>query len=171
MHFTYDPVVLDYVFNGLAWAGITSLAGLIGLYTAWIALFPEITIDSVVDKSKKFSSESRIKIKNIGKLPALNISSDITELNVGLDGLSMRDCAILNPPKTIPRLAGGESSEISIAPGIHIERGANFSTFEYKLQLTYAAKFLFFSRRLKKSWGIHLRNIGEEFIWDFSIIA
>lgn len=171
MNVTLDPVILDYVLQGLKLAGITSFAALISLYAAWLAFFPELTVDSVIDKSKKLNSESRIKIKNLGKLPALDVSTVVTELNVTLDGLSMRNCAILAAPPIIPRLAGGESSEIAIAPGIHTQQGANFSTFEYNLELTYAAKFLFFSRRLTKCWRVSLRTLGEEFAWTCSIVG
>ncbi|BBL74948.1 hypothetical protein [Methylomagnum ishizawai] len=171
MQSSFDPTTIDYVAKGLAWAGITSFAGLISLYSAWIVFPPEITIDTVTDKHKKLNSESRIKIKNLGKMPALNIFSTVTELKVVLDSLSMKNCAILNPTKTIPRLASTESSEISISPGIHTQNGAIFSAFEYKLELTYTAKFLFFSRHLKKSWRISLRNLGDEFWWECTIAA
>ena len=169
MQLIFDPTAIDYFVKGLTWIGIPSFAGLISLYSALIVFPPEITIDTVIDKHKKLNSESRIKIKNLGKIPALNISSTVTELKVVLDGLSMKKCEILNPPKTIPRLASTESSEISIAPGIHIQSGASFSVFEYKLELTYTAKFLIFSRHLRKSWRISLRNLGDEFSWEYAI--
>ena len=166
---TFDPTVYGILVKWFGILGISSVAGLITFYSAWIAFPPEIVVDTVIDKAKHFSSESRIKIKNNGKLPAFQITSTINGLNVSLGGLLMNDCCIKNPPKTIPRIAGGESAEISVAPGISVADGAKYSSFSYSLKLTYLTKFPFFTRQFTKNWSVKLRNVSEEFFWDVEI--
>lgn len=165
----FDPATIDIVSTFMTWVGIPSLFGFVSLYVLWISLPPEISIDSVADKSKNFNSESCIKIKNLGKLPALNITATVTNLNVKLNGITMRDCQISNAPGSIPRLANGEYSEISITPGVKTTSGAKYTEFSYTLQLSYSAKLFLVSRSFNKLWKVELRNLGNEFTWNVSI--
>src|SRR6266851_9181287 len=66
-----DPTILDVSLTIFKWLGATSLVGVLGLFSAWLAFPPELVIEGVVDKSKVFNSESKMKIKNTGRLPAL----------------------------------------------------------------------------------------------------
>lgn len=167
----FDQAIISQVIYGLKVLGLTSFASLVSLYTAWIALFPELTIEAVVEKSKKMNSESQIKIKNLGKLPAFKVCSTITDLNVVVNGLNMQNCEIHGQPDNIPRLAGGESVEIPIATGFHTVHGTVFSEFEYRLTLEYNSSFMFFKRKMKKAWVVKLRNLDEEFYWGVKLAA
>lgn len=160
-----NPSLLELVATWLKWIGLTSASGAIALYSAWLAFPPEIVVDAVSDKSKKYSSESTLKLKNIGKLPALYIVSTVRNLGVTLAGIRMSDCQIVNPPSAIPRMAGGESAEITVAPGIAVDGGAKYSAFSYELELNYSARAFFLRRTFSKRWLVELRNTGEEFSW------
>lgn len=164
-----DTDVLDVVGTALKYVGLTSLSSFIALQIAWISFPPEITVEGVIDKSKKLNSESKLKIKNIGKLPANNIRTNITKLNFVLGGIEMRDSAIINAPKPISRLANSETTEISVTPGVMIQGGGFFSEFDYSIELAYEAKLLFLKKTFRKVWHVELRNIGEEFVWHVSL--
>ena len=160
-----DLSILELVATWLKWIGLTSASGAIALYSAWLAFPPELVVEAVTDKSKKFSSESTLKLKNIGKLPAIHIVSTVRNLGVTLDGLRISNCQIVNPPATIPRMAGGESTELTVAPGIAVDGGAKYSAFSYELELRYFAKAFFLRRAFSKLWLIELRNTDEDFSW------
>ncbi|MBT3065669.1 hypothetical protein [Rhodoferax sp. U11-2br] len=164
-----DPDVLDAVTTALKFVGLTSFSSFIALQVAWISFPPEITIEGVIDKSKKLNSESKLKIKNLGKLPANDIRTNITKLNFVLGRIRMRDSAIINAPKPISRLANSETTEISVAPGVMIQDGGFFSEFDYSIELTYEAKLFFLKKTFRKIWLVELRNIGEEFAWHVSL--
>jgi hypothetical protein len=164
-----DADVLDAVTTALKYAGLTSLSSFIALQVAWISFPPEITVEGVIDKSKKLNSESKLKIKNLGKLPAKNIRTNITNLNFVLGGIRMRDSAIINAPKAIPRLANSETTEVSVTPGVMTQDGGVFSAFDYSIELTYEAKLFFLKKTFRKMWHVELRNIGEEFAWHVSL--
>ena len=71
-----DPSLLSISLSILKILGATSVLGIVGLLSAWLAFPPELVIEGVVDKSKAFNSESKIKIKNTGRLPALSVTAD-----------------------------------------------------------------------------------------------
>lgn len=165
----FESNAIDLMSTVLKYVGLTSISSYIGLRVAWISFPPEITVEGVIDKSKKLNSESKLKIKNLGKLPASNIRTNITKLNFVLGGIKMRDSTIINAPKPISRLANSEATEISVTPGVIVQNGGFFSEFEYSIELTYEAKLLFLKKTFRKMWHVKLRNIGEEFTWYVSL--
>jgi hypothetical protein len=145
--------------------GVTSLAGFLALYAAWLAFPPELVIEAVVDKSKKFNSESRIKIKNNGKLPALEIKADVENLCAVIATNRFQNCGIFNGPSAVSRLSGGESAEISISPGVGFGQGMQITEFSYVLTLKHHAKLFFFRKEFQKRWKVELRNFEDGFAW------
>jgi len=160
-----DQAILDISLKLLGWLGVTSLAGFVSLYAAWISFPPELVVDAVVDKSKKFNSESRIKVKNNGKLPALSVQADAENICARIGGITMKDCGFFNGPHVFPRLSGGESAELSVSPGIGFGQAMQISEFSYRLTLKYQAQLFFLKRALKKSWTVELRNFEDGFAW------
>ena len=138
-----DKLMLEHAIQLLQVLGFTSLAGFIALYSAWLAFPPEILIEAISDRSKKLNSESRIKIKNSGKLPALKIETEIEQLNATIGGIRLKNCAVKNSPNVIPRLSAGETAEISISPAIATEHGVELSAFSYLLRVRCHAKLFF----------------------------
>lgn len=51
-----DSSLLESIWQVLKYLVPTSIVGAIGLYTAWITLPPELRIEGVSDKSKKFKT-------------------------------------------------------------------------------------------------------------------
>ena len=166
-----DATLMDLSLQLLGLLGATSLTGFLGLYAAWIAFPPELVVESVVDKSTKFNSESRIKLKNNGKLPALEVQADATDICAEIGGMTMKDCGFMNGPKIFPRLAGGESTELSVSPGIHFGNAVQISAFSYRLTLKYRAKLFLFKRSLSKTWTVELRNFEDGFSWHVTPAA
>ncbi|KZC36455.1 MULTISPECIES: hypothetical protein [Rhodanobacter] len=161
-----ESTLLDVSLKLLAGLGVTSVAGFLSLYAAWISFPPELVVDAVIDKSKKFNSESRIKIKNSGKLPALAVQADAENVCARIGGLTMRNCGFFNGPHVFPRLSGGEAAEISVSPGIGFGQAMQISEFSYRLTLIYRTKLLFLGKSFKKSWGVELRNFEDGYAWN-----
>ena len=164
-----DPNILQVSLSILKWLGATSIASFLSLYGAWLAFPPELVIEAVVDKSKKFNSESKIKIKNIGRLPALVIKADVENLCAKIAGIHMKNCAIYDSPPVIGRLSYGETSEISIRPGIGMGQGMHISEFSYTLILKHHAKLFFLKKQILKTWRVALRNYPDGYSWDVTI--
>ena len=161
------PEVLSQV---LPWLGATSVASGLALYSAWLAFPPELVIEAVVDKSKTFNSESKIKIKNIGRLPALNIKADVENLCAKFAGIQMNDCGFFDFSDVAAKLSFGETSEISIRPGISLGQGISISEFSYILILKHRAKLLFLNKQITKKWKVELRNFADGYSWDIKIL-
>jgi len=162
--------IFEHAIQLLQMLGITSLVGFIALYSAWLNFPPEIMVDAISDKSKKLNSESRIKIKNSGKLPALRIETEIEQLNATIAGIQIKNCAINNSPSVIPRLSGGETAEITVSPGITTQQGVQLSEFNYILKIRCYTKLFFFKRTFNKTWKVELRNFEDGFAWYTSIM-
>src|SRR5687768_11016710 len=94
--------------------GATSVASGLGLYLTWLSFPPDLVIEAVIDKSKKFNSESKLRIKNIGRLPALEVKADAENLCAKFSGVTFKDCGILDGPNVIGKLSYNETSDISI---------------------------------------------------------
>ena len=150
--------------------GASSVVGGLGLYSAWLAFPPELVIEAVVDKSKSFNSESKIKIKNNGRLPALNIKSDVENLCAKIGNGQMNNIGIYDSPDVASKLSYGEISEISIRPGIRFAEGTHISEFSYILILKHRVKFLFLSKQITKKWKVELHNFADGYSWDIKII-
>ena len=162
--------ILEVLSQVLPWLGATSVASGLALYSTYLAFPPELVIEAVVDKSKTFNSESKIKIKNIGRLPALNIKSDVENLCAKFAGIQMTDCGSRDAPDVASKLAFGETSEISIRPSISLGQGMKISEFSYILILKHRAKLLFLNKQITKKWKVELRNFDDGFSWDITII-
>lgn len=163
-----DQSILQVPISLLQWLGVPSLAGFLALYAAWLAFPPELVVEAVVDKSKKFNSESRIKIKNNGRLPAFSIKADAENICARIGGITMKDCGIFNGPNAVGRLSNGESAEISISPGIHLGQGMQIIEFSYLLTLKHHAKLFFLRKEFKKMWKVELRNFEDGFAWHIT---
>ncbi|GAB3401177.1 hypothetical protein GCM10027318_08540 [Massilia agilis] len=135
-----------------------------------LAFPPELAIESVIDKSKKFNSESRIKIKNLGKLPAINIFCDVHDGDIRMGPIKLKMTAINTGSTRIHKLSGGESAETSVTPGVHLSEAAQLTTFSYVLRLKYEAKILFFKKKFSKKWKVELRNFEDGFSWNIAPI-
>ena len=157
---------MSEVLESLLWYLLPgSLLGLIGLYVAWVNLPPQLHIEGVSDKSKKFNTKSRIIIKNIGKLPAYAVTADAEKI-----------CAVINTNRfinndcygfsTLPgKLAAGESSEISISPGVHVGGSLGFDEFSYFLTLKYHVKVFGLKMQLSNKWKVELSNYEDGYSW------
>ena len=160
-----SQVLLQESITLLQWLGVPSLAGFLALYAAWLAFPPELVIEAVVDKSKTLNSESRIKIKNNGKLPALAIQADVENLCAVIATNRIENCGIFNGQHAVARLSGGESAEISISPGVGFGQGMKITEFSYILILKHRAKLFFFHKTFQKRWKVELRNFADGFAW------
>lgn len=165
-----DPNILSISLDILKALGATSVLGIIGLLTAWIAFPPELVIEGVVDKSKAFNSESKIKVKNTGRLPALSITGDAENVCAKIGGLVMKNCGFFGGPIRISRLSHGETSEISVRPGIGLDQGMHISEFSYLLTLKYRAKLFGLKKEFTKRWQVELRNFQDGYSWDIAIV-
>ena len=159
--------VLIYI---MQWLGIPSLAGFLGLYGAWLAFPPELVIDGVIDKSKIFSSESRIKIKNNGRLPAYTIKADLTNLCAKFPDITLKDCGVRTNQIVVARLSHGETSEVSLHHGLNLGDSRQTIEFSYVLTLRYQVKLFFLQRESSKKWQVTLKTIADGFYWDLKII-
>ena len=153
----------------LEFLGITSVVGLVTIYLAFLGFLPEIVVEGVSDKSKRLNSESQLKIKNNGRLSAHSVRADSHNLNVKIGGLQMTNCAAVNcGPPIAEKLSGGETTEMTIRPGI--EAHGNFEQFDYVLTLKYCAKLLFFKKNFSKKWRIELKNFPDGYSWGVTNI-
>jgi len=165
-----DKWIFEHAIGLLQLLGVTSVAGFIALYSAWLRFPPEILIEAISDRSKKLNSESRIKIKNSGKLPALKIETEIEQLNATIGGIEIRNCAVKNSPSVIPRLSAGETTEISVSPGVATEHGVELSAFSYVLRIRCHTRLFRIKRTFAKTWKVELRNFEDGFAWYATIM-
>ena len=162
--------MLETITTVLTYLGVPFVVSLLGLYLAFLGLLPEIVIEGVSDKSKVFNSESKLIVRNIGKLPARSIKADVEDFNLYVNTNRFTNCSAVGGPAVASRLSSGESSEISISPGINFGDGARIDEFDYKLTLKYFAKLLFFKKAFSKVWKIELKNRADGFYWEIKII-
>jgi len=165
-----DKWILEHAVQLLKVLGVTSLVSFVALYSAWLAFPPEILIEAISDKSKKLNSESRIKIKNSGRLPAVGVITEIEQLNATIGGIQLRNCAVKNSPNVIPRLSAGETTEISVSPAIATEHGIQLSAFSYLLKLHWHAKLFLIKRTVTKTLKVELRIFEDWFAWQTTIM-
>lgn len=161
-----DPELQQVSISLLQWLGVPSLVGFLSLYVAWLTFPPELVIESVVDKSNKFNSESRIKIKNNGKLTAIDIKAEVENLYASIESNSFKVKAIINYSNAVSRLSSGEHTDISISPCFHIGQGTHITSFSYILILKYHAKLFSFRKEFKKQWRVELRTFEDGFAWN-----
>lgn len=161
-----QPELLALSLSILKWLGISSVAGFLGLYATWLRFPPELVIDTVVDKSKKFQSESKIRVRNSGTLPAHRITADAESIHAQIGGMNMKDVGAFSGREIVSRLSSGESAEITISPGIQMDQAMEITRFSYTLTLKCEAKLFFFKKKLRKRWTIELRNFEGGYDWQ-----
>lgn len=166
-----DSELLNFSLSILKYLGVTSVVGFIGSYVAWITFFPEIVVESVVNKSRDFNYTSKLKIKNNGKIPAIKIQADTSNFCASFNTNTMNDCGSFNGPAVASKLSGGESSEISVSPGFQFGGNIKLDSCSFALKLKYEAKLFWFKRSLEKNWLVELENFPNgEFNWVVKII-
>ena len=120
------------------------------------------------DKTKN-NFESRLVVKNIGKIPAFNIILDFSKMNFTVGGISMSDCNSTDCGIPITKLAAGETTEIPALPHIGMPAGTNVNTCDYILKIKYELRLPFYKTIMDKIWHIELRNSGDEFVWQVAM--
>lgn len=148
--------------------GITSIMGIIGFLTAYYAFPPNLSIEEVKDKTKH-NFESRLIIKNIGKIPAFNVIADISNMNLVIGGINMTNMNTTDCGIPITKLASGEKTEISAVPHIGMPVGSSLQSCDYTLKLKYEFLLPFYKKIISKKYFIELRSSGEEFTWQVSM--
>ncbi len=148
--------------------GATSILGIIGFLTAYYAFPPNLSIEEVKDKTKH-NFESRLVIKNIGKIPAFNIITDVSTMNFVIGGINMNNMNTTDCGTPITKLASGEKTEIPAVPHVGMPVGSSLQTCDYMLKLKYEFRLPFYKTLLEKSWHVELRNSGDEYTWQIAL--
>lgn len=145
--------------------GAISVGSFVSTWTALLALPPELGVETVVDPSKDLSSESRLRVKNLGKLPAYNIRPLAEDINCEFGKIRVSNCQFHTGPRLIKSLANGESAEMPVLTGIHIAGGAPLTSCTYTLRIQYSARLMFLSRTFTKTWSVELRKRRDGYSW------
>lgn len=160
--------LLHYGILALQVFGITSVMSIIGFLTAYYAFPPNLSIEEVKDKTKH-NFESRLIIKNIGKIPAFNVIADISNMNLVIGGINMTNMNTTDCGIPITKLASGEKTEISAVPHVGMPVGSSLQSCDYTLKLKYEFRLPFYKTIISKNYFIELRSSGEEFTWQVSM--
>lgn len=164
----YFEQFLHYGSIALQIFGATSVLGILGFLTAYYAFPPNLSIDEVKDKLN-FNFESRLVLKNIGKIPAYNIVLDICEMNFVVGGLNMKNMNATDCGVPIAKLASGEKTEIPAMPHVGMPVGSNLISCDYKLKIKYELRLPFYRTILEKNYYVELRNSVDGFTWQVSM--
>jgi len=162
--------MLETITAVLAYLGIPFVVSLLGLYLAFLGFLPEIVVEGVIDKSQIFNSESKLIIRNAGKLAARSIQADVEDFNVYVNTNRFSGGSMTGGPNVASQLANGESTEISITPGMIFGDGMHIDELTYKLTLKYHARLLFLRKSFSKIWNVELKNRPDGFHWEIKII-
>lgn len=160
--------ILDVGIFILKIVGITSVLGVFGLLAAYYAFPPNLSLEEIRDKSKN-NFESRILIKNIGKLPAFNVVIDVTNMNFVLGGITTIGMSTIDCGTPTEKMASGEKMEIPVCPHVSVPAGTNLQSCDYDLTLKYDFRLLFFKKLLRKHFHVELRNTDSGFVWQTSM--
>lgn len=160
--------ILHYGLLALQVFGATSILGLISFLTAYYAFPPNLAIEEVIDKGKH-NFESRLLIKNIGKMPAFRVVSDVSNMNFVMGGLNMTNMNTTDCGLPISKISSGEKTEIPAVPHVGMPVGSGLQSCDYLLKLKYEFRFPFYIKPLEKIWHVELRNTGEEFTWQIAM--
>ena len=154
--------------NVLQFFGAASLIGIIGFFTAYYAFPPNLSIEEIKDKTKH-NFESRLIVKNIGKMPAFNIVADVSNMNFVMSGITMNNINTIDCGVPISTLAAGEKTEIPAVPHVGMPAGSALQVCDYKLKLKYEFRLPFYRTILEKNWYVELRNAENEFTWQIAL--
>ena len=160
--------LLHYGWVALQIFGATSILGIIGFLTAYYAFPPNLAIEEVLDKSKH-NFESRLLIKNIGKMPAFGVVSDVSKMNFVMGGLNMTNMNTTDCGSPITKLASGEKTEIPAVPHVGMPVGSSLQSCDYVLKLKYDFRLPFYTKVFEKIWHVELRNTGDDFTWQIAM--
>ena len=160
--------LLHYGSIALQIFGATSILGVIGFLTAYYAFPPNLSIEEVKDKTRH-NFESRLAIKNIGKIPAFNIVTDVSAMNFVIGGLNMTNMSTTDCGAPITKLASGEKTDIAAVPHVGMPVGSSLQSCGYNLKLKYEFRLPFYKTIIEKIWHVELRNSGDEFTWQVSM--
>lgn len=158
--------VVNTLVTVATWVIPTSLVGLVTLYLTFISLLPKLSVESVVDRSKRFASESRLKIKNLGRLPAWNIRHDVQKLNLQFGNMVITNGEISIIDDLPGHLSAGESTQTKILGQIYRGGPIPINHMDCTLVLRYEARFLLFRKQLSRQWRVELRHLDDGFAWD-----
>lgn len=148
--------------------GATSILGIIGFLTAYYAFPPNLSVEEVKDKSTH-NFESRLVVKNIGKMPAFNIMADVSHMNFVVGGMNMTNMNATDCGSPITKLAAGEKTEMPAVPHVGMPVGLSLNTCDYHLKLKFEFRLPFYKTILEKNYYVELRNSGSEFTWQVSM--
>jgi len=163
-------LLLEGIPKILHWSTGGTLVSFLALYITWRTTLPQLAIDGTSDKSKKYNSESRLKLKNIGKLDAVNIICAVENMKLTFGSTSIT-ANLKGNIHRISCLSAGEVAEITTMVGFDFNSAIQITKCTYLLRATYEARFLFFKRTLKKNWTIDLRNFEDGFNWTATPVA
>jgi hypothetical protein len=148
--------------------GVTSVLGLLAALAVLYAFPPNLALESVRDKGPT-NFESRLLFKNIGKMPAFNVTGDVTNMKLRLDGLQLTKVSINNCGFPTERLSIDETMEFPACPHSSVPAGSSLQACEYDLCMKYQMRLPFIRRRLAKQWHVELRKAGNDFTWQTSL--
>lgn len=166
-----DPQSLSLLWSELNWLG-GSILGILGFIVIIYTIRPNLTIERVIDKHNRLAFESRLLIKNLGKLPAYNIWPNVYHCHFRVGGLKEDNLTLFYNGQPTEKLSGGETMEIATLPQVIIPPGIPIDECIYQLVLEYEARLPFYRKyhkKLKKKYRVELRPLGEEFAWQFSM--
>ena len=152
----------------LAGVGITSLTAAFAFLVAYYAFPPNLSVEEVKDKGKH-NFESRLVVRNIGKLPAFNIVADVANMNLVMGGINVTNMNTTDCGSPTNKLASGEKMEIPACPHVGMPAGTSLQSCDYTLTLKYQFRLPFYKTILEKHWYVELRNSGEEYTWQIAM--
>lgn len=156
-----DSSILEFSLKILSVIGVTSIVGFLSAYVAWITFFPNIVVESVVNKSDDYSYASKLKIKNIGKIPAKHLSADTYNFCAKFMGNTMNNCGSFNGPPLASILSGTESTEISVSPGMKFGGGIKLDECSFDLKIKYQSKLFWITKKMDRVWHLELENYPD----------
>jgi hypothetical protein len=164
-------LVLDAGSVVLKFLGGISLVGAMAFVTAYYAFPPNLTVEEVKDKGKH-NFESRLIIRNIGKLPAYNVVVDVKNMNFRMGDIHMQNMNTENCGVSTKVLAVSEKMEIPACPHVGVPLGSSLQSCDYTLLIKYELRLPllpFYKQQREKCWYIELRNSGSDFTWQMAL--
>ena len=139
---------------------------IIAIIAACYAFSPNLTIETI--KNGPQNTVSRIIIKNIGMIPAYNITANGYGINYERAGITSRNNRFTNYAKGATlQLATDETMEIPACVEVvgGLSPSSAFKSCDYDLVLKYDFKIFGFTSSLNKKWFIKLQNAQDGFVW------
>ncbi len=156
------------------WVGTLNLkwigAGLIVVVISSVVLFytlpPELVAESVADSSPVFNSKSRLRIKNIGFIPAVSIKAEYAGVKADIkNGFPTKEMWVSKKENLSNRLSHDESVEIPIIGKLHLSLSGLYERVEFYMGISYTTKFLFLEKTFTKWWYVELQHQPDGYSW------